>query len=71
VDIPLENFFTKYMINKTEIYTMRVKFVYIPKYLVTNFLLMHEIDKMWKIDNSEEQSHHSQNNKNIFFGKPL
>jgi hypothetical protein len=32
---------------------MKVKFLYIPEYLITNFLLMHEIDKMWKIENNK------------------
>jgi hypothetical protein len=29
------------------------------EYLVTNFLPMHEIDKMWKIENSKIQSEKS------------
>jgi hypothetical protein len=36
---------------------MKVKFLYIPEYLVLHFLLMHEIEKMQKIDNNRVQSH--------------
>jgi hypothetical protein len=57
VDIPLEQFFTTYMIDDTKIWTMKVKFLYIPKYLVIDFLFIHEIDKMGKIENSKTQSH--------------
>jgi hypothetical protein len=57
MDIPVEKLFTIDMINKTEIFTMKVQFLYIPKYLVTNFLLMHEKDKMWKMENNKIQSH--------------
>jgi hypothetical protein len=53
----MEQFITIDIINKTKIYTMKVKFLYIPKYLVTNFMLMHEIDKMKKIENGKMQSH--------------
>ena len=45
------------MINKTEIYTMKVKFLHILEYLVSGFLLMHEIDKMWKVDKINIKSH--------------
>jgi hypothetical protein len=45
------------LINKTKIYTMKVKFLYILEYIVIDFLLMYEIDKMWKIENSKIQSH--------------
>ena len=34
---------------------MKVKFIYIPEYLITDFLLMHE--KMRKIENGKIQSH--------------
>jgi NH3-dependent NAD+ synthetase len=57
MDIPLEQFITTDLINKTEIYTMKVKVLYIPEYLVIDFMLMHEIDKMQKIENSKVQSH--------------
>ena len=38
-------------------YTMKVKFIYIPEYLVIDFMLMHEIDKMRKINKNKVQSH--------------
>lgn len=55
--IPLELFITIDLIIKTEIYTMKVKFIYMPQYLVTNFLVMHEIDQMWKVEKNKVKSH--------------
>jgi hypothetical protein len=53
VDIPLEQFITTDMINKNEIYTMKFTFLYIPESLVIDFLIMNEMDEMWKIENSK------------------
>ena len=50
---------------------MKVKFLQIPKNLVTYFMLMHEIDKMWKIENNETQSHTIHMTTQIFYEKPL
>jgi hypothetical protein len=66
MDIPLEQLFTTNLINKNEIYSMQVKFLYIPESLVTNFFLMHEIDKMQKIENSKTQSHTIDKIKQMF-----
>ena len=72
MDIPLECFITIDLINKTKIYTIKVEFLHILEYLVTNLLLMHEIDKMWKIENNKVKSHTIHKiTQNIFSGKPL
>jgi hypothetical protein len=55
------------MINKNVIYLRRLNSIKFPKYLVNNFLLMHEIDKMWKIEKNIIQSHHIQKITKIFF----
>jgi hypothetical protein len=43
MDIPLEQFITIDLINKIEIYTMKVNFLHISEPLVTYFMIMNEI----------------------------
>jgi hypothetical protein len=50
---------------------MKVKFLYIPEYIVTGFLLIHEIHKKQKIENIKTQSQAIQKITQIFsLGNP-
>jgi len=46
---------------------MKVKFFYILEYLVNGFLLMHEIDKIWNIENNKIKSYTIHKITQIFY----